>query len=116
MKLGRGFCRITKRNGMTQIEVADALHISYQAVSKWERDVSLSDITLLPGIADLFQISIDELLGNSYSGKAKEILESDQDMDEDVQQAINQKITDIVNREFEIGRIEGKHPRCRSVS
>jgi len=36
MKLGRTIAELRKRNHMTQAEVADALHISYQAVSKWE--------------------------------------------------------------------------------
>lgn len=101
---------------MTQTEVAEALHISYQAVSKWERGESLPDITLLPRIAELFQISIDKLLGDSYAIKAEEPVEIDQGMDEAVQQGINQQITDIVNREFEIGISEGRIPNAEELA
>ena len=40
MKLGQVIAELRKQNNMTQAEVADALHISYQAVSKWERGIS----------------------------------------------------------------------------
>ena len=116
MKLGHTIAELRKQNNMTQAEVADALHISYQAVSKWERDESLPDITLLPSIAELFQISIDKLLGNSYEIKSDELLETDQVVDEDVQQGINQQITDIVNREFEIGMSEGRIPNAEDLA
>ena len=46
---------------MTQDEVAEELGVSAQAVSKWENDVSCPDIMLLPHIAELFQVTIDEL-------------------------------------------------------
>lgn len=108
MKLGQDIAQLRKQNNMTQAEVADALHISYQAVSKWERGESLPDISLLPRIAELFQISIDKLFGNAYAMKAEESVKTDGGMDESAQQGINQQITDMVNREFEIGMSEGK--------
>lgn len=116
MKLGKTIAELRKQNNMTQAEVADALHISFQAVSKWERDESLPDITLLPGIAELFQVSIDNLLGNSYEVKTEETVDADQVMDEDVQQGINQQITDIVNREFEMGMSEGRIPNAEKIA
>lgn len=48
---------------MTQMELADRLNISFQAVSNWERGNSMPDISKLPELAELFGISIDELLG-----------------------------------------------------
>ena len=64
-KIGKTIADLRKANNMTQSEVADILGVSYQAVSKWERDESLPDITLLPQIADLYHISIDQLLRGS---------------------------------------------------
>ena len=116
MKLGQTIAELRKQNNMTQAEVADALHISYQAVSKWERDECLPDITLLPNIAELFQISIDKLLGHSYENKAKELADTDPVMDEVVQQGINQQITDIVNREFDNGMGEGRIPNAEELA
>jgi len=67
------------------------------------RDETLPDITLLPAIAELFRISIDELFGDAHERKGEEFGEIDRVENEAVQQGINHQITDIVNREFEIG-------------
>lgn len=60
---------------LTQQEVADALSVSPQTVSKWERQETLPDITLLPALANLFHVTADRLLGmeqiNSQSAVSK---------------------------------------------
>ena len=57
-----------KAMGLTQQQLAEKLHVSYQAVSKWENGTSCPDIDLLPRLAAVFHISIDALLGYpSYS-------------------------------------------------
>ena len=116
MKLGQTIAKLRKQNNMTQADVAEALHISYQAVSKWERDESLPDITLLPSISKLFHVSIDMLLGNFYVKKAEELVETNQVIDEDAQQEINQKITAIVNGEFELGMSKGRIPNAEELA
>lgn len=55
--------RLRKNLNMTQDEVAQRMNVSAQAVSKWENDLSAPDISTLPSLADLFHISLDELLG-----------------------------------------------------
>lgn len=52
-----------KRLGLTQSELASMLGVSFQAVSKYENGISCPDIFLLPLIAEIFDISIDELFG-----------------------------------------------------
>ncbi len=52
-------------NSMTQEELARKLNVSAQAVSKWEQQLSSPDISLLPVIADVFDISIDSLFGKT---------------------------------------------------
>lgn len=47
----------------SQEEVADYLTITPQSVSKWERGESYPDITLLPALANIFETSIDLLVG-----------------------------------------------------
>lgn len=62
-RTGALISRLRKEHGMTQMQLADALGISYQAVSNWERGLSMPDISKLPELAELFGTSIDELLG-----------------------------------------------------
>jgi transcriptional regulator with XRE-family HTH domain len=52
-----------KRKELTQEDIAEALGVSPQSVSKWERSDTYPDITLLPSLANLFQTSVDALLG-----------------------------------------------------
>ena len=55
---------LRKRQGMSQEQLAEAVGLSVQAVSKWECALSWPDITLLPVISQLFGVSIDHLLSN----------------------------------------------------
>ena len=50
------------RLGYTQSELASRLGVTDKAVSKWERNLSCPDISLLPKLSELFGISIDELM------------------------------------------------------
>lgn len=54
---------LRKEKGIGQQELADVLSVSFQSVSKWETGTTMPDITLLPSIAEYFQVSVDELLG-----------------------------------------------------
>ena len=62
-RTGALISRLRKEHGMTQMQLADALGISYQAVSNWERGLSMPDISKLPELAEIFGTTIDELLG-----------------------------------------------------
>ena len=61
--LGAKIARLRKEKGYTQEEFSQLLDVTAQAVSKWENDLSCPDIMLLPKIAQLFETSVDELLG-----------------------------------------------------
>ena len=52
---------------MTQAALADRLGVTDKAVSKWERDVSYPDITLIPRLADLLGVTANDLLGESVN-------------------------------------------------
>ena len=56
-----------KAQNMTQLELADQLGVSFQAISNWERGVSMPDIAKLPDVSRLLGLPIDELLGESSS-------------------------------------------------
>ena len=51
------------KKNLTQEELADLLGLTPQSISKWERAESYPDITLLPALANVFETSIDLLLG-----------------------------------------------------
>ncbi|MBQ8309942.1 MAG: helix-turn-helix transcriptional regulator [Clostridia bacterium] len=53
---------LRKERGMTQAELAEKMGVTDKAVSKWERDLSYPDVALLPRLAELFGISVDELM------------------------------------------------------
>ena len=64
-EIGKRILNLRKDRNMTQMDLADQLGISYQAVSSWERGNSMPDIAKIPELAELFQVSIDELIGSS---------------------------------------------------
>jgi len=60
--IGQFIAILRKANGMTQKDLAEKLNVSDKAVSRWERDECAPDLTLIPVIAEIFQITTDELL------------------------------------------------------
>ena len=64
-KTGKKIATLRKEKNMTQMELADEMGVSYQAVSNWERGNSMPDIGKLPQLALVLGCSIDEILGES---------------------------------------------------
>ena len=60
---GQRFQRLRKAKGFTQEQIAERVNISYQAVSKWENDISSPDISILGELANILEVTVDELLG-----------------------------------------------------
>lgn len=63
MPIGDKIRLLRKNKNITQMQLAEALSISSQSVSKWENHLSSPDITVLPQIAQYFGITMDELFG-----------------------------------------------------
>ena len=63
-ELSNNLQRLRKARGLTQDKLAEQLGVSSQAVSKWENGISYPDISLLPQIADLFEVSMDDLFSH----------------------------------------------------
>ena len=68
-QIGRRISERRKEKNMTQMELADRMGISFQAVSNWERCNSMPDISKLPGLAQILDLSLDSLLGNGESAE-----------------------------------------------
>ena len=60
--IGSFLSALRKANGMTQQEVADILNVSNKTVSKWERDEGCPEIMMLPALAELYSVTVDEIL------------------------------------------------------
>ena len=75
MNIGEKIKKLRKQKDMTQEQLAEYLNISTQAVSKWETNLTLPDITLLPVLANIFNVSADVLLGIDIDVKEKRIQE-----------------------------------------
>ena len=60
--MGSFLAALRKAAGMTQRELAEQLHVSDKAVSRWERDECAPDLALIPVIAEIFSVTCDELL------------------------------------------------------
>ena len=60
--LGMMISTLRKEKGMTQLELAEQMGVTDKAVSKWERDLSYPDINSIPKLAEIFEVSVDELM------------------------------------------------------
>ena len=60
--LGMMIASLRKEKRMTQIELAEKMGVTDKAVSKWERDLACPDVSTLPKLAEVFDISVDELM------------------------------------------------------
>ena len=69
MTLGKRIAMLRRQKGLKQEDLANELDVSPQAVSKWENDQTCPDISLLPRLAQLLGVSVDELL----SGKKEDL-------------------------------------------
>ena len=61
MKIGTKIKELRKQRSITQEQLANSIGISFQAVSKWENNLALPDISLAPILASYFGVSMDEL-------------------------------------------------------
>lgn len=63
MSIGKKILALRKRLNLSQEEMAKALHVSRQTISKWESDLSLPDMKTILLIGEIYQVNISELLG-----------------------------------------------------
>lgn len=87
--IGEKLKKLRRSKDLTQEEVATHLGISFQAISKWERGEGYPDITMLPILANYYQVTVDELIGMDEITSAKKL--------------------DAINRLWEENRQAGMH-------
>lgn len=72
LSLSQNISKLRKANDMTQEQLAEALGVSFAAVSKWERGVATPELGLIADMADLFDVSIDTLIGYEFRNNGKD--------------------------------------------
>lgn len=78
MKLQDNLIRLRKQKGYSQEELAYQLGISRQSVSKWESGISIPELDRLVEIADLYEVSLDELVRGETSLKQEFYISDEQ--------------------------------------
>ena len=71
--LGRIIAQHRRELGLTQQELADQMGVTDKAVSKWERDLSCPDVHSLPHLAEVLQVSLEELMGSQPQLAGKKV-------------------------------------------
>ena len=66
-KIGRLIYTLRKEKGLTQLQLAEAMHISDKTVSKWERGLGCPDVSLLCELSNIFHVDLSELLRGQLS-------------------------------------------------
>lgn len=69
--MGEIIAVLRRERGMTQKELADRLNITDKAVSKWETGLALPDTAAIPKLAEIFGVSVEELISAKASSGAK---------------------------------------------
>ena len=73
MYIGENIKRLRREKGITQETLAERMHVSTAAVSKWERGDTMPDISMLVPLASYFGVSTDEILGLDAAKNAENI-------------------------------------------
>lgn len=72
LSLSANISKLRKENSMTQEQLAEALGVTFASVSKWERGVATPELNLIAEMADLFEVSIDALIGYEFGNNDRE--------------------------------------------
>jgi transcriptional regulator with XRE-family HTH domain len=102
MTIGKNIADLRKNSGMTQEQLAETLGVSSQTISKWENEVTMPDIMLLPVIAGCFDIAVDEL----YHGRKSKKKQNAVDYDE-IPEMLYDSLIDLTQRGW-VDTVEGK--------
>ena len=102
MAIGKNIAELRKSSGMTQEQLAETLGVSSQSVSKWENEVTMPDIMLLPVIAGCFDITVDELYGGRKPKEKRKAIDYD-----DIPEMIYDTIIELTQRGW-VDTVEGK--------
>ena len=78
--IGKFITALRKANGMTQKDLAEQLNVSDKTVSRWERDEGAPDLSIIPVIAEIFDVTCDELLRGERKSPVERKFLSEQEL------------------------------------
>lgn len=102
MNIGNNISALRKAKGITQEELANALGVSAQAVSKWENDSSCPDVSLLTKISDYFGVTVDALLRSTDDTITDQIDTEEQEPQKNYSKNVNIRIVQPNGKENNI--------------
>ena len=76
LKIGENIRNFRKKNDLTQEDLADRLGVTYQSISRWENGTTYPDLELIPAIAEVLAVTVDELLGMPQIEKEKRAVQT----------------------------------------
>ena len=98
--IGQFIAALRKANGLTQQEVADRLNISNKSVSRWERGECAPDLSLIPALAEMFDVTCDELLKGERINQSRQPEKSEQRIAKQIQTLVSRSISGFKNLIF----------------
>lgn len=122
-QIGRRISELRKKQNMTQMGLADKLGISFQAVSNWERGNTMPDIGKLPDLAKIFNVTTDDLLGetsellrSAAKGELKQYMEENPVTIEELAEAAPLLLPNQTEEGFEKLTQDNPLPNLREIS
>lgn len=96
--IGSFIAALRKASGLTQRELAEKLNVSDKAVSRWEREESLPDLSLIPAIAEIFGVTADELLRGERRKEGESLPRAGEKSEKQLKNLINHSLLRFNNR------------------
>ena len=100
MELGKKIRQLRFKASLTQEQLAESVGVSAQAVSKWENSVAMPDIALLPALAEIFGVSIDDLFDLTAEQRLNRI-ENRMDCEDELPQDLFREYEDFLKSQLE---------------
>lgn len=96
--IGSFIAALRKAKGLTQRELAEKLNVSDKAVSRWEREESLPDLSLIPAIAEIFGVTADELLRGERMKEGESLPRAEEKSEKQLKNLVSRSLLRFNNR------------------
>lgn len=104
--IGQNIASYRKKAGMTQEELSEKIGFTAQAISKWENDLSYPDLEIVRKLAEIFGVTVDQLLNGEDSVPPVQVVETEHPEKRIVQICVETGGTTKVNVRIPVGLVE----------